>query len=96
MKVTIKGHMVACNFEWMEPGEVSWGFSVCADKPAGKYIVASVPHSFDAEVPDDLNIIAAQIANIEREREEAKRIFSARIRELDAQASKLQALEMAR
>lgn len=96
MKVTINGHMVAYHFDWMKPGEVSWGFSERADKPAGKYIVASVPHSFDVGVPDDLNIIAAQLANIEREREEAKRIFSARILELDAQASKLQALEMAK
>lgn len=96
MKVTIKGYMVAYHFDWMTPGEVSWGFSVHIDKPAGKYIVASVPHSFDVDVPDDLDIIAAQLANIEREREEAKRIFAARIRELDAQASKLQALEMAK
>lgn len=94
-KITIKGYVVGYHFSHSEPNEVHWSFSVGSTPPTlGRETLFAIPHSFDADVPDDINIVAAQLAGIEREKEAARAEFTARMRELNAQASKLMALEM--
>ena len=94
-KITIKGHVVGYHFSHSPPNAVHWSFSTSTTPPQlDRETLFVFPHSFDADVPDDINIVAAQLAGIEREKEAARAEFTARMRELNAQASKLMALEM--
>lgn len=92
--ITIKGHMLGYHFDHMEPGTIHWAFSTSHQKLDRETIFA-IPHEFTVEVPDDINVVAAQLAGIEVEKEAALAEFTARMRELNTQASKLMALEMA-
>lgn len=94
-KITITGHVVGYHFDHMRAGEVTWGFSVVSPSKTDSRVIHSFEHSFDVEVPDNLNIVATQLAAIEREKEAARAEFTARMSELNEQASKLMALEMA-
>lgn len=94
-KITINGYVVGYHFDHMAPGTIHWTFSTSHQRLDRETIV-SIPHEFTVEVPDDdLNIVAAQLAGIDREREAARAEFTARMQELNAQAQKLMALEMA-
>lgn len=95
--ITIKGYIVGQHFSFMsEVDGVHWSFRVGGPPPGlDSETIFVFPHAFDFEVPDDINIVAAQLAGIEREKEAARAGFTKRMRELNAQASKLMALEMA-
>lgn len=92
--VTIKGHIVGYHFDHMSAGAIHWAFST-SHQTLDRETIVAIPHEFTVEVPDDLNVIAAQLAGIEREKDAARATFTARVRELDELASKLMALEMA-
>lgn len=95
-KITITGYVVGYHFDHMRAGEIYWALRSGATPPAlDRQTIFAIPHDFEAEVPDDINIVAAQLAGIEREKEAARAEFTARMSELNAQASKLMALEMA-
>lgn len=95
-KITIPGCIVGYHFDSMRAGEIHWALRSGAARPElDRQTIFAVPHDFEVEVPDDINIVAAQLAGIEREKEAARAEFTARMSELNAQASKLMALEMA-
>lgn len=94
--ITIKGHVIGYHFDSMEPGTIHWAYSSTGCAPTlDRETIVVIPHEFTVEVPDDINVVAAQVAGIEREKEAARAEFTARMSELNAQASKLMALEMA-
>ena len=94
-KITIKGYVVGYHFDHMPPNAVTWGFMGSMSAPSHPSIVCTFEHSFDVETPADLNVVAAQIAAIEREKDKERAEFTRRVRELDKRAQKLMALEMA-
>lgn len=92
----IKGHVVGYHFDGMADGAIHWAYSATGSAPSlDRETIVVIPHEFTVEVPDDINVVAAQLAGIEREKEAARAEFTARMSELNAQASKLMALEMA-
>jgi len=93
--ITIKGYIIGYHFDSMEAGTIYWAYSTSGCAPTlDRETIVAIPHEFTVEVPDDINVVAAQLAGIEREKEAARAEFTARMNELNAQAQKLMALEM--
>jgi hypothetical protein len=94
-KITIKRHIVGYHFDHMPNGAIHWALSGGDEAPKlDSETLYTFPHTIEVEVPDDINVVAAQLAGIERAKEAARAEFTARMSELNAQASKLMALEM--
>lgn len=96
MKTTIKGHIVGYHFDWMKPGEICWGFSEYRDTAnPSRNEVHSFAYGFDVEVPDDIDMVAAQIAALNAEKQRAMDLYQASVKEINDRLSKLQALTYA-
>lgn len=93
MKTTIKGHVIGYHFDWMKPGEIAWGFSECRDATTpSRNEVHAFAHSFEVDVPDSIDMVAAQIAALNAEKVRALDAYQASVREINDRLSKLQAL----
>ena len=90
--ITIKGQLVGYHFEFMADSDVAWGFSEGAAHKIGGNTIAVIPHSFTAEVPDNMNMVALQIAALEAEKANAAAEFGATVKRINERLSKLQAI----
>ena len=92
MKITITGHLVGSHYEFMPEGKVSWHFSSYGVDESCLDTVHSQPHSFDVEVPDTINMVAAQVAALESAKVAALNEYHASVAKLNERLSKLQAI----
>ncbi|WP_175682672.1 hypothetical protein [Burkholderia cenocepacia] len=90
MKVHIKGSIFA---QRLHNGTLMFSF---AEYDVSKYdekVVMVVPHEFDVEVPDDIDLRSGLVANLERKKKEIQAEFNARVIDLNAQIQSLLAIE---
>lgn len=94
MKITIKGHMVGYHFKSMRADEpLYWAFSTASSGALSDEVLASFPHEFEVDVPDEFNVVAAKVAGIEAEMKRAAEDYQKTVADLRARLSKLQAIE---
>lgn len=89
MKVTIKGYIVGHHFSW----EKQPSYSFHANPLDSSGFVTVMPHEFEVDVPEDFNLIAAQVASLEKTKEEFRAEFNKRVAYINDQISRLQCLE---
>lgn len=90
----ITGHLLAYHFSHMDAGEVVWSFSAYHSGTTSPDLVASIPYSFEAEVPE-VNVVAAKVANLQAAEAQALEDYQKRVAEIREQLGKLLALESA-
>ena len=90
----IKGHLLAYHFNHMRAGDVVWGFSEYHSGETSEEVVAAIPHELSVEVPE-VNVVAAQVANLEAAEAKALADYQKRVAQIREQLSKLLALESA-
>lgn len=90
MKVHIKGSIFA---QRLHNGTLMFSF---AEYDVSKYdenVVMIVPHEFDVEVPDDIDLRTGLVANLERKKKEVQAEFNARVTEITGRIQSLLAIE---
>ena len=92
MKITINGHIIGHHFDFMPDGKISCGFSEYGVDKANPDFVHAQKCSFDVEVPDEINMIAAQVAALEAAKVAALDEYHASVSKLNERLSKLQAI----
>ena len=92
MKITITGHIIGSHYDFMPEGAVSWGFSTYGVDKSSIDMVHAQPHSFEVEVPDTINMVAAQVAALEAAKVAALNEYHANVAKLNERLSKLQAI----
>lgn len=89
--ITRKVYLCAWHFSHHKPGEFSW--SVMDWKPDhGTQMLGCWERTVTLELPADFEPHAAQVAALQAQREKAAQDFAARVKEIDAALSKLQAI----
>jgi len=63
--VRIKGYLVAYHWPHLKEGEVHWSFSVHHDGKLSGNEVMLIQHTFTAEVPDRINVVAGLVQGLE-------------------------------
>ena len=92
--VTLKGWIVGYHWHFQKAGEVSWGFSPYYDpKEADTNVVMAFPHSFDVQVPDQVNVVAGLVASLEAAKIKALADYQRSVADINARLSKLLAIE---
>ena len=92
MKLTINGFVIGRQYEFMPVGEISWSFSEYGRDKSDPNFVHSQAHSFEVEVPDSINLVAAQVAALEAAKLAALNEYHASVAKLNERLSKLQAI----
>jgi hypothetical protein len=87
--VKIKGYINATKHVWND--EVSYSFNTTAVDSYG--YVPVMPFEIEFELPSDLNIIAQQVASLEKTKQTLRDEFDKRVAEINDQISKLTCLE---
>ena len=91
--VQIKGHLLAYHFDHMDEGTVHWSFSILHDnKNASPSTVMAIPHTFTAEVPDQVDIVAGLVKTLEAAKLKALADYQRTVAEINERLSKLQAI----
>lgn len=93
MKITIEGSIIGYSFGLREPDQITWSLTSDPDPKIGGSLVIAIPHKFEVEVPDDMNLTVIRLSALQAERERVCKEFAASVREIDTRISKLQALE---
>ena len=91
--VTIKGQLLGYHFDHMPEGKMHWSYQTGAVMEVSGTLLIVMPHNFEAEVPDDLNIVAMQVAALESEREKLGEEFRRSVAQINERLSRLQATE---
>lgn len=80
--------------------EKDWGYGAPKefevwpiDSMGNQYTALIGPAEFTYTIPDDFNPTAQKVAALEKQKERAHAEFAAKVREIDEQISKLQAIE---
>lgn len=89
MQVAIKGAIWAVKYSWSE--NLFYEFSESGHNDPRYVKVAD--HEFTVEVPDDFDMRPGMVANLEREKEQVKAEFTARVTQINAQIQSLLAIE---
>lgn len=92
MKTTIKGHIVGYHFDYMPDGEIHWTFSLYYEGNPSLDTVHAFEHSFSVEVPDNIDLVAAQVAALNAKKIRLLDAYQDSVREINDRLSKLQAL----
>jgi hypothetical protein len=87
--VKIKGYINATKHAWNE--DVTYSFNTMAIDSHG--YVPVMPFEIEFELPSALNIIALQVASLEKTKTALRAEFDKRVAEINDQISKLQCLE---
>lgn len=95
MKVTIKGFIVAKQYEWEDAPTFSHVNFDPRDCGLDDYIVVR-EHEFDVEVPDDFDVRPYQIEALEKKKQELREKFAMAVKELDDRISSLLAIGSAK
>jgi len=90
--VQIKGHLVAYHWDHQEEGEVHWSFSVHHDGKLSGAEVMLIPHTFQAEVPDHVNVVAGMVQSLEEAKKQALKDYQATVAKINERLSKLLAI----
>ena len=91
--VTIKGWMLAHHWDFQQADEVTWSFCTYyspEDPPAS--VVMAFPHSLEIEVPDQVNVVAGLVANLEAAKTKALADYQRTVATINDRLSKLQAI----
>lgn len=89
--ITVPGHIHAKQDEWADGGMTFYFMTHDDMKEYGYAHICA--HTLTFEVPDTFNMTAEQIKMLEAQREKAFAAYSATARSINAQISKLQAIE---
>jgi len=92
MKIQISGYVIGYHFDFMPEGAISWSFSTHGFPEASQDVVHSHKHTIEVEVPDTINIVAAQVAALEAAKLAALNEYHASVAKLNDRLSKLQAI----
>lgn len=89
--VTLKAWVVGYHFDWCESGEIRWGIS-SVDGSGHNKVVYSAERDFEVEVPEEVNVTAVLVGNIEAQKRQALDDYQRTVAELNERLSKLQAI----
>lgn len=92
MKVQISGYVVGYHFGFMPEGKITWTFNSHGVDEASPDIVHSHKHTIEVDVPDTINIVAAQVAALKAAKITALNEYVANVDKLNERLSKLQAI----
>lgn len=90
MQVTVEGFIVAKQYDWESKTSFSWSAYDPTEWDKDCAIVG--PHTITFEVPDDFDIRPYRIAELERQKADAKAKFAAEISRIDDAIKNLLAL----
>lgn len=90
--VKIDGYVQAYHFDHMKEGQVCWGFNESAMKPHSDKVVHEFKHSFEVEVPDQVNVVAGMVANLEAAKKKALDDYNATVKQINDRLQKLLAI----
>jgi hypothetical protein len=90
-QVTISGFVYEADYGY--GGEVEYRF-FSTDTMGDKFYTLIGPVEFTYDIPDSFNSTAAKVAALEAERDRISAEFAAKVRDINARISNLQALEM--
>lgn len=90
--ITIKGFLIGYHFSHQsDPNEIHWSYSTSYGHKLDRETVAVIPHSFDVEVPD-INVVAAQVAGLEAEKQQALEAYQRTVADINERLGKLLAI----
>jgi len=89
MKVTVQGFIVAKQYDWEDAPTFSW---LPFEPTFVKDYVNVGPHEITFDIPDGFDMRPARIAELERQKADAKAKFAAEINRIDDDTQKLLAL----
>jgi len=89
MKVTVEGFIIAKQYDWEDAPTFTWlPFKPTFDRD---YVIIA-PHTITYDIPDGFDMRPARIAELERQKADAKAKFAAEINRIDDAIQKLLAL----
>ena len=96
MKIKAAGAVVGYHFDHMEDGEICWAiqdnFYVTNPDARSDNVIHVQPLEVVVEVPDTINIVAAQVAALEREKIKVLEAYQRTVAQINERLSKLQAI----
>ena len=88
--ITVSGYMHYSRSKYDAEGRYTF-FSFDASKGDADYILIA-PHSFEYELPPTFSPVAAQVAALQAQRDEAAKTFADTVRRIDEEIGKLTAI----
>ena len=89
--ITKTVYLTAYQFQFMEPGTVSYGMSE-HNPEIGAHVLGSWSHQVTLPLPEDFNVHAAQVAALEAEKTAAIAAYQATVASINERLGKLLAL----